>query len=511
MNIVVGDNEAGKSTLLEALALALTGRINGRWASEELNPYWFHRPTVLDFFARQHSESVPLPEIHIEVYLSPDIDDLHELRGVHNTAKTDCPGVALDVIPASDYGDEFRDYLAQDPPWVLPVEYYDVEWRHFGDRSLTRRPKELATSVIDSRTIRSSSGVDYHTREMLSENLDGKERAMISLAHRRSRQEITDGPLSTINARIASENAKLHHNPVGLQMDQTSRSSWEVGVVPQVADIPFAMAGQGQQAAIKVSLAMSRTAHATFVLIEEPENHLSHTSLTRLVARIEELAEDDQQLFVSTHSSFVLNRLGLDKLVLLSNGSAAKLTDLSDETVSYFRRLSGYDTLRLVLASRAVLVEGPSDEILFQRAYRDATGKDPADDGIDVIGMGGLTSRRALELCAELDRDVVVLQDNDTRGVDEIRGEVADYLLPKRRLLFVSNPDHGRTLEPQMVAANNPAVLRTALGLTDRADLTTWMTNNKTEAALRLLDSEAAVEYPSYITEAIEHLTTCQS
>ena len=50
MNIIVGDNESGSSMLLEAIALALTGKINGRWASEELNPFWFHRPTVLEFF-----------------------------------------------------------------------------------------------------------------------------------------------------------------------------------------------------------------------------------------------------------------------------------------------------------------------------------------------------------------------------------------------------------------------------------------------------------------------------
>ena len=34
MNIIVGDNESGKSTLLEAVSLGLTGKLNGRWARE---------------------------------------------------------------------------------------------------------------------------------------------------------------------------------------------------------------------------------------------------------------------------------------------------------------------------------------------------------------------------------------------------------------------------------------------------------------------------------------------
>jgi putative ATP-dependent endonuclease of the OLD family len=148
-----------------------------------------------------------------------------------------------------------------------------------------------------------------------------EERAAISLAHRRSRQEITDDALGPINKRIAKASEALHDRPIGLQMDQSSRSSWEAGVVPQVEDIPFALAGEGQQAAIKVALAMSRTVGAaTFVLIEEPENHLSYSSLTRLVARIERLAAEEQQLFISTHSSFVANRLGLDRPVASPRG-----------------------------------------------------------------------------------------------------------------------------------------------------------------------------------------------
>ncbi len=39
MNIIVGDNEAGKSTFLEAIHLALTGLLYGRPAAYELAPF----------------------------------------------------------------------------------------------------------------------------------------------------------------------------------------------------------------------------------------------------------------------------------------------------------------------------------------------------------------------------------------------------------------------------------------------------------------------------------------
>jgi putative ATP-dependent endonuclease of the OLD family len=507
MNIIVGDNESGKSTLLEAISLALTGKVNGRWAREELNPFWFNRAKVAEFFSKYGtSEQVPLPEVLIELYLA-DRDEFQRLRGVHNSQRADYPGVVMRISPADEYALEFQAYLQDAPPAVLPVEFYDVEWKDFADKVLNQRPKELATSFIDSRTIRSTSGVDYHTREMLSEHLDSKERARISIAHRKSRQEITDTTLADINARLAAEHSSLHDRPIGLQMDQSSRASWETGIVPQVADIPFAMAGQGQQAAIKVALAMSRTSGtSTFILIEEPENHLSHTSLTRLISRIEDLAGDDQQLFVTTHSSFVLNRLGVDKLLLLHGDSTTKLAALGEETASYFRKLAGYDTLRLILAYKLALVEGPSDTIALERAYRDKVGKMPSEDGLDVISMGGLTFKRALELCACMDRQAVALQDNDGRSPGDVRSAVDHLLAPGRRTMLVSDPAKGKTLEPQICSVNDEQVLRRLLKITDRANPQTWMTNNKTEWALLLFDADESITFPDYINEAIDLL-----
>ena len=49
LNLIVGANESGKSTLVEAIVLALTGRVNGRRASEELNPHWFNTDLVDEF------------------------------------------------------------------------------------------------------------------------------------------------------------------------------------------------------------------------------------------------------------------------------------------------------------------------------------------------------------------------------------------------------------------------------------------------------------------------------
>jgi putative ATP-dependent endonuclease of the OLD family len=504
LNLIVGANESGKSTLMEAIALALTGRINGRRASEELNPYWFNTDVVENFVAkRSEGDRVAFPEILIELFFE-DRDDLQQLCGAINSEipTKACPGVALRVLPNPDYADEL-DKWANDPSTILPVEYYMVDWRTFADSVITQRPKQLATAIIDSRTVRSTSGVDYHLREILSDHLAPSERAAISLAYRQVKASMSDLALKDVNDRIATLHASLHDRPISLAMDQTARTSWEGTVTPHVDNVPFSMSGQGQQAAIKISLAMNRHSDwANFVMIEEPENHLTHTNLTTLLSRVESLAGDQQQLFVTTHSSFVLNRLGLNSLLLMGRGEAPKIPDLTPDTASYFQKLPGYDTLRLALADKIVLVEGPSDEIVFERIFRDIYGKRPMELGIDVLSMRGLSLKRCLELCASLDKTVAALRDNDGINPLELRTPVQEWLVAGRRELFIGDIETGETLEPQLIHFNGDEKLRKILKIKDHADLSTWMKREKTEAALRIAESEQVITPPEYLRAA---------
>lgn len=504
LNLIAGANESGKSTLIEAIALALTGRINGRSASEELNPYWFNTELV-ESFVRKRAGGNPVawPEIHIELFLE-DRDDLQQFCGAINSdlPTTACPGIAIRVIPHPDYAQE-REEWAKDMSPLLPVEYYTVDWRSFADAVITNRPKQLATAIIDSRTVRSSMGIDYHLRQILSDGLEPAERAAISVAYRKIKASMSESALGGVNARMAETHASLHDQPIALAMDQSARTSWEVAVTPHVRNVPFSMSGQGQQAAIKISLAMSRhSERAAFVMVEEPENHLTHTSLTTLVARMEALAGEHQQLFVATHSSFVVNRLGLDCLHLLGADSPRKLSELSVGTVAYFKKLPGYDTLRMVLAHKVVLVEGPSDEIVFERIFKDLHSKRPMEFGIDTLSMRGLSFDHCLELCAALDKPVAAIRDNDDVEPDELREPLRKWLKAGRRELFIGARGHGDTLEPQLIHHNGEAALRRILGISEKANLETWMTREKTEAALRIASSREPIIPPQYMVDA---------
>lgn len=113
-----------------------------------------------------------------------------------------------------------------------------------------------------------------------------------------------------------------------------------------------------------------------------------------------EKVSGSKQVFITTHSSFVANKLGL-KIILLENQNTMKFEDLSESTQDFFMKKPGYDTLRFLLCLKAILVEGDADELIVQRAYLDKYDKLPIEDEIDVISVG-TTFLRFLEIAEKL-------------------------------------------------------------------------------------------------------------
>lgn len=506
MNIIVGGNEAGKSTILEAISMALTGRVSGgRWVGDMLNPYWFNKNLVSVFFDDLEASKKPQPpEFRIDIYLDVERGDAEKMRGIHNMQKQDSVGVSLHARPDEDYAQEFETYLASEEcPRVLPVEYYRIEWHDFALNPLSRKPKDVNIAVIDSNTIRSERALDYYTKQLLEDRLDERTRTGISVEHRRMRSQLGQDLLVNLNRSLAEESEGMQGPIVGVQIDQSRSASWEATLVPGLDSIPFSLSGQGEQAIAKTVLAMNQSASTSnYVLVEEPENHLSHTRLRVLIKRIVDLAAG-RQVFVTTHSSYVLNRLGIEQIALLSSGSVRKLTTLDATTTAYFRKLSGFDTLRILLADRMVLVEGPSDEILFNRFFADKYGQEPLDVGVDVMSISGTSFRRGFELAALLDKRLVAIRDNDGKVPQDIRATLTDYLSDGRREIFIGDSAGGPTLEPQLLRANDESTIRSVLSVADGKDLLEWMSKHKTDTALALAETKEKLTPPKYIEDAI--------
>ena len=261
---------------------------------------------------------------------------------------------------------------------------------------------------------------------------------------------------------------------------------------------------------MKVLLALTRRVEGShIVLIEEPENHLSFPRLNHLVEKISQLCTG-RQVLLTTHSSCVLNKLGLKNLLLLKNQTASRVADLPDDTQRYFMKLSGYDTLRMVLADRVILVEGPSDDLIVQRAHLDAEGCLPITRGTDVIAVRGLAFKRFLDIAVSVGTRVSVVTDNDGNP-GAVAKKYASYQQHSHIGIYYSNDATLKTLEPHLVACNSLADLNSALGSyhQTKEDLleTIGARHGKTDAALCIFESTTRLTMPSYILKALEWVT----
>ena len=130
VTILVGDNEAGKSTVLEAIQLALTGLLGGRYLKGELSQDLFNSAVVATYVASIKTDAkAPPPDILIELYFSDC--DAPALLGNGNSRKENAAGFRFAAEFDERFSDEYAAFVASNEVTTLPIEYYDVTWTAF--------------------------------------------------------------------------------------------------------------------------------------------------------------------------------------------------------------------------------------------------------------------------------------------------------------------------------------------------------------------------------------------
>lgn len=513
INILVGNNGTGKSTILEAINLVLTGTYHGRNIRNELTQYLFNKNIVENYIREVNKGmNVEPPKIIIEAYFDAEMPSF---LGDGNSEKTkDTPGICLSISFDEKYSNEYK-MLCKNKITSFPIEYYEVSWMSFARENITTRSIPIKSAMIDTTSYTPTSGSDIYISRIVKNLLDDNEIINISQAHRLMKEQFSrDENIANINRKLT----ETSNNELTISVDFGTKNSWESSLVTQLDEIPYNNIGKGTQCIVKTQLALSdhKIENKQIVLLEEPECHLSYSNLNILLDKVNESVKE-KQIIVTTHSSFVSNKLGLENLILLNRGKTLRLGELSNETNLFFKKIAGYDTLRLLLSNKAILVEGDSDELIVQRAYMDYhNGKLPINDGIDIISVG-ISFLRFLEIAKLLELRVSVITDNDG-NIDALNRKYSDYLgenyCENINICFddsiyeyngsLENYNYN-TLEPCIYRLNSMSILNKIFNKSfkDSDDLLKYMKGHKTEVALKIFESDEAIEFPKYIKKGI--------
>ena len=137
INIIVGNNEEGKSTILESLQLVLSGMLNGRILSEVYESL-FNRYIVNEYLASLNTPAPQSPpEIVIEVFLNTN--ELPLFEGDGNSYRTKKCGLLFRICFNEQYQEEYNALINSSNVNTLPVEYYRIERYSFAREAVTNR------------------------------------------------------------------------------------------------------------------------------------------------------------------------------------------------------------------------------------------------------------------------------------------------------------------------------------------------------------------------------------
>ena len=490
LNIFAGDNEAGKSTILTAIDLTLSA---SRSRVESLGIEALMRKGAVKDFLKGEKKLANLPTLFVEVYLS-EVSN-HELKGKCNSRHDNVFGLRLTCEPSDDYAPEIKEVLAEMVD-NFPFEFYAIKFSTFAGSPYGAYAKPVRHLLIDGAQIDAEYAQREYTRTLYRAHATPSQRGSHENKYRQYKDLFSDENLAELNATLELK----------FQVRSSHKSNLESDLLVAEDGVPLEARGRGRQSLVKTEFALSKGAKASesihILLIEEPENHLSHVNMRRLLDRLAK--PGGKQLFVATHSSLVCSRLDLRKVIMMdAAGNKASLRDLDSDTAAFFCKAPDNNVLEFAMSRRVILVEGDAEFILIASLYEASTGSTLEKDCIHVIAVGGTSFKRYLALAKVLNIRTAVVRDNDR---DYQKHCVENYaeLLGDNAQVF-ADKDNARSTFEICLYRDNKAVCDELFGMGRRTlSPLEWMLDNKAAAALALLKNiPAGLNVPTYLSDAM--------
>lgn len=403
LNVIIGENDAGKSTLLQAIDICLNQRGNGDWKNRGEYGTLLNIESKNDFLSSKDKLYTDLPAINVEIEFEDLGNDLknHMFNGTNNFKGKNEDGVSFEYSFYEQYKDEYEVLISEnDDIDFIPFEFYSPKWKTFSGESYSFRRNPLKSILINTDKATGDSYKAF-TKQVFS-TLSRKDQNGISLDLK--------GKIGDFNNEIKSKYRLLHN----LEIDPNRFVIEDnLDVFSQEDNVLLRDMGSGTENLIKTNLAMD--VDSKLILLEEPENHLSFDLARKQIESIKKARKDgNQQLIVTTHSPLIVSKLSINNLRWLNiEGKLISFKDIPQETVEFFQRADNIDVLQVILAKRVVLVEGATEYMIMEDMIKQVTSKTANEQGIHVVSMGGNYYKRFKEVVNVTKNKVLIITDND--------------------------------------------------------------------------------------------------
>jgi putative ATP-dependent endonuclease of the OLD family len=489
LNLLIGDNEAGKSTILTGIDMVLSGSRN---KVENYGLDNLFNTNVIEDFLCSEKKYEDLPILFVELYLNDQNNK--DLDGKFNSDNIPAHGLLLKCEPRDDLSKEIREILKQAED-NFPFEYYSISFKTFSGESYTSYRKLMHHLLLDSTQINNEYATKSYIKTLYNSYVKDAEKNKHQNEYRKHKEKFKTDILKELNDKIEDYSFSVRTN---------SKSNLETDLTIKEGSVELENKGKGRQCFIKTDFALQKNvSELDIILLEEPENHLSHINMKKLIRRINE--SDDKQLFIATHNNLISARLDLRKSILLNSNSTnfVLLKDIDEETAKFFMKAPDNNILEFILSKRVILVEGDAEFILIQAFYQNETKEKFEDSEIHVISVDGTSFKRYLNLAKYLEIRTAVIRDNDYNYQKNCVDDFSDYNDPFIKV-FSDTDINVPTFE--IAVFNENTTICNELFSAGRRTLSVqdFMLSNKADCAFELLDKKAdSLTTPQYIKDAI--------
>lgn len=504
INILVGENEAGKTTILDAIKLVMnqTYRFTDKSYLEDL----FNKDLVKQFKGNPQKENLPMIRIDLEFSLDEKEKGSERFWGEHNASEKASYGISFQCrFDEESWGNTIDFSQMQD----VPYEFYVMEWKNFSGTPYNPVVKPLHFLALDTSKLDRNSSFNHYNRTILHSAYEEKE--LLNKKHQfRSAVvqafEDAEWDSTSANRRFGIDSKKLVlENLISILDDGVSLENH----------------GSGMENLIKTQISLERANNIDVVLLEEPENHLSFVNLQKMIDTICQ-RQENTQLIIATHSSMVATRLDLRNVLWITENQAKSLREIKEDDAKFFIKLARNSFLQMLLAPKVILVEGITEYLLLPEFYQQQYGHSLQQDNIVVISCEGVSYPRYLAIAEAADKCVAVVTDNDADKensrdkLEKINDKNKLYEQSSKRYRIFTAQDKDQTTWEICLyrTGNNKAVLNNLINesrrkpIQDEEDYHKYFKNAKSEFAYQILSKDLIAKdmltVPDYIKEAFE-------
>lgn len=187
------------------------------------------------------------------------------------------------------------------------------------------------------------------------------------------------------------------------------------------------------------------------ITLEEPEAHLCTSNVLLVASFIEQFKKlaDKSQLFYSTHSTELVNKIGLENVLVLNDGNAYSLNEeLDKDGRKYLANNPNTDIFKILFSRHVILVEGITEELLI-KSYL-LSKPELSDIKVFSFHKG---YKKIIDIWKKINENssnkLGVVRDYDNQ--DEARA--SHELLQFERIKICTTKEY--TLEPEIVSTGN--------------------------------------------------------